>query len=75
MSNILCFHMPDDGPAEDGPENKWNLLKQKWLFEKLAHLIGKYVPACNSDDNSLLAELIEMSVPLQECTFHMTRQR
>lgn len=22
MSNILCFHMPDDGPAEDGPEKK-----------------------------------------------------
>lgn len=29
MSNILCFHMPDDGPAEDGPEKKLNLLKQK----------------------------------------------
>ena len=57
------------------PKRNRNLLKQKWLFEKLAHLIGKYVSACNSDDNSLLAELIEMSVPLQECTFHMTRQR
>ena len=22
MSNILCFHMPDDGPAEDGHEKK-----------------------------------------------------
>ena len=59
MSNILCFHMPDDGPAEDGPEKKWNLLKQKWLFEKLAHFIGKYVSACNSDNNSLLTELLK----------------
>ena len=42
------------------------------LLGKLERLIGKYVLACTSDDNSLLTEEIEMSVPIQECTFHLT---
>ena len=46
--------------------------KQRWLFRKLEHLIGKYFLARNFDDNSLLTEVIEMSVLIQECTFHIS---
>ena len=36
----MCFHMQQDGAAEDGPEKEWNLLQQRWLLGKLEHLTG-----------------------------------
>ena len=34
--------------------------------------LDKYILACDSHGYSLLTEVIDMSVPMQECTFHMT---
>ena len=49
-----------DGPAEDGRENEWNLQYQRWLLGKLEHLIGKYFLACSSDYNRLLTQKIQI---------------
>ena len=64
--------MQQDGAAEDGPEKEWNLLQQRWLLGKLEHLTGKYISACNFNDNSLLTQEIEKSVSILEYSFYMT---
>ena len=59
-----------DGPAEDGRENEWNLQYQRWLLGKLEHLIGKYLLAFSSDDNRLLTQKIQISVLYDSSRLH-----